>query len=396
MKKKTFKQKNGWTLVELCVALIALAILVGLSVQAIKPKKFMIGPFAYAGFYNLRQATVAIMNKCTEEGGSGIYGCQPNTYKLPVTDEAAVNAINSAIQSYNASNPSSSDEEVDLDTIDEIFCMEVGNLFTLANNDTIHCKYKNGNGDGTKLPVGNGKGGNAGVANFQASNMVSYYFLERPWLDINKASPEEQALTQTTVSQFKPIFIDVNGDKEPNRLGEDQFPLRLYIDGTITPGSCSLYTGSSDPTATTVGEAVDNPNPAYPTNLYCPTNTVSVGGVDTPVPRTESWLETNYPFGYNLYRSLIPEGGNNENRETKVIMRDISYQEAACKSGRDNVVPRMTFCGDDGTDKAEKIERQGANRLKALEDCASGNVDAFCIERLARPANPGLFRLPLI
>ncbi len=394
MNKEKFKRKKGWTLVELCVALIALAILIGLSVQSIKPKKFMIAPFAYAGYYNLKQASVAIMNKCTTDGGSGIYGCQPNTYKLPVTDEAAVNAINTAINNYKATNPDSTDVEVDINTVDEIFCMEVGNMFTLANNDTIKCKYNNGNGNGTKLPKGDGKGGNAGVPNFQASNMVAYYFLERPWLQINKASPEEQALTQTTPSYFKPIFIDVNGDKTPNKLGEDQFPLRLYIDGTITPGSCSLYPGSTDPTGTVVGEAVADET--YPTNLYCPTKTIPVGGVETPVELTDSFLETNYPFGYNLYRSHIPEGGDNEHRETKVLMRDISYQEAACKSGRDNVVPRMTFCGNDGTDKATKIERKGANKLKALEACTSGSEDAFCIERVAKPSNPGLFRLPLM
>lgn len=392
MNRKNLKQKSGWTLVELCVALIALAILVGLAVQTIKPKKFMVAPFAYAGFYNLKQASVAIMNKCTNEGGNGIYGCQPNTYKLPVTDEAAVNAINAAIKAYKDANPSSTDTEVDLDTVDEIFCMEVGNMFTLANNDTIRCKYHNGNGDGTKLPTPTAPG----VANFQASNMVSYYFLERPWLQINKASPEEQALGQTAASMFKPIFIDVNGDKGPNRLGDDQFPLRLYLDGTVTPGSCFLYAGSTDPADNKVGEAVDNPERPYPTNLYCPSRTVSVGGVDTPVALTDSFLETNYPFAYNLYRSHIPEGGSNEKRETKVILRDISYQEAACKSGRDNVVPRVTFCGDDGTDKVDKIERGGTNKLKALNDCTSGSNDAFCIERIARPANPGLFRLPLL
>ena len=32
--KRILKQKGGWTLMELCVALIALAILVGISIQA--------------------------------------------------------------------------------------------------------------------------------------------------------------------------------------------------------------------------------------------------------------------------------------------------------------------------------------------------------------------------
>ena len=58
--KRILKQKGGWTLMELCVALIALAILVGISIQAIKPRKVMTAPFAYAGFYNLKQATTVI------------------------------------------------------------------------------------------------------------------------------------------------------------------------------------------------------------------------------------------------------------------------------------------------------------------------------------------------
>lgn len=190
---KKMKQKKGWTLIELCVALIALAILVGLAVQAIKPKKFLIGPFAYAGYYNLKQGVNAVMNKCQDvDGENKIYGCQPNTYRLPITDESAVIAINAAIDAYNAAHPDQTpDAKVDINSIDEILCMEIGNMFTLANNDEIHCKYKNGNGDGTKLPIGDGKGSNAGVPNFQASNMVSYYFLERPWFKIYKAAPEK-------------------------------------------------------------------------------------------------------------------------------------------------------------------------------------------------------------
>ena len=71
--KKDFQsKKGGWTLVELCVAMIALAILVGLSVQAIKPRRLMITPFAYAGLQNLRQANNHILNKCNE---GEVYGC---------------------------------------------------------------------------------------------------------------------------------------------------------------------------------------------------------------------------------------------------------------------------------------------------------------------------------
>ncbi len=396
---KKMKQKRGWTLIELCVALIALAVLVGLSVQAIKPKKFLIGPFAYAGFYNLKQGVNAVMNKCTEEGGVGIYGCQQNTYKLPVTDDDAVTSINAAIDASNASLApgQTPDEHVSIYTVDEILCMEIGNMFTLANNDKIHCKYNGGNGDntdganGTKPPKGDGKGANAGVANFQASNMVSYYYLERPWLRINKAAPSENDLTATTESYFKPIIIDVNGDKEPNKLGEDQFPLRIYIDGTIVPGSCQLYAGSSDPTANKVGEGVDGE--IYPTNLYCPSRTVDIGGVEEPVTETGSWMETNYPFGYNLVRSWVPEGGATDDRESQIILRNLTYQQAACKSGRSIMVPRVTFCGDDGTDKETTISERN---LKVLEKCESGTTSSICLERIARPSNPGLFRLPLL
>ena len=55
---------------ELCVAMIALAILVGVSIQSIKPKKFLIGPFAYAGVKNLRAVNFEIIDKCNKNTGS--------------------------------------------------------------------------------------------------------------------------------------------------------------------------------------------------------------------------------------------------------------------------------------------------------------------------------------
>lgn len=372
MKNKKFsKQKGGWTLMELCVAMIALAILVGISIQAIKPKKILTAPFAYAGFYNLKQASTAILNKCYEQGSSGIPGCQANTYELPSTDEYTVETIKNNLAA-SGNNPDSAT----LTSIPEIFCFEVANLFTLINDSAVRCsKGQSKDTIHTSLPTP----GNKGVANFQASNMVSYYFLEGPWLEINKGAPEENNMTNTEIAYFKPIFIDTNGDDGPNKLGEDQFPLRLYKNGIILPGSCELY---SD-------ERVDGVT--YPSNLYCPS-----GGTSSGVGSSRSWLESNYPFSYNLYRSYVPEGEDAENRQTKVLFRNLSYKAAACKSGRDNMLPRQDFCGDNGADAATAQQKNDINNFRHITDCESMTEDAFCINRISRPSNPGLFRLPMM
>jgi len=410
MNKKKTNQKDGWTLMELCIIMVVLAILVGLSIQAIKPKKFMYLPFAYAGYYNLKQATNYVMNKCVrnDEGYAEekIYGCQKGVYKLPVTDDAAVTAINEAIAAKRNSDPTVTDPDVTLEGTPELFCYEVANLFTLVNDGEVNCgQGKSKDTIHTSLPVGNGKGdgtdsnNKAGVPNFQASNMVSYYFLEGPWLQINRGKPEESDLTGTDISQFKPIFIDVNGDKGPNKLGEDQFPLRLYIDGTIVPGSCKLYgTADTSGSGTNSGERIEGAVPAYPNggNLYCPPSSswsFSASSTNPADPSNPSWLESKYPFSYALYRSYIPEGGNSDNRTTEVLLRGLSYKEAACKSGRDNVIPRKVFCNDDGSSKETN---PSAKNFKTLEACQSGNNDSFCIERITRPANPGIFRLPML
>ncbi len=375
--KRISKQKGGWTLMELCVALIALAILVGISIQAIKPRKVMTAPFAYAGFYNLKQATTVILNRCYEQGSSGLPGCQANTYELPATDEFAIDAIKSSLTAAGK-NP----DTATLQSVPEIYCFEIANLFTLISDSAVQCGQ---NADKETVHTSLPASGNKGTPNFQASNMVAYYFLEGPWLEINKGAPEESNMTNIETAYFKPIFIDTNGDKGPNKLGEDQFPLRIYKNGTITPGSCQLYDD----------EKVDGEN--YPANLYCPSRTVSDGmGGTTPVIETKSWLESNYPFSYNMYRSYVPEGASGEDRVTKVLFRGLSYKAAACKSGRDNVLPREDFCGDNGADAATSEQKNDMNNFLHLSDCESGNEDAFCINRIAKPANPGLFRLPMM
>ena len=174
--KKDFQsKKGGWTLVELCVAMIALAILVGLSVQAIKPRRLMITPFAYAGLQNLRQANNHILNKCNE---GEVYGCSSNTGLLPDTTEGQISMMqdwmNNHILPDEDKDPTIPDDRrPELSTMDEIYCHEVANLFTLIN-DSVHCKYKDGEGE-TMLP----KGSTPGVPNFQTANMVAYYYLER-------------------------------------------------------------------------------------------------------------------------------------------------------------------------------------------------------------------------
>ena len=386
--KKDFQsKKGGWTLVELCVAMIALAILVGLSVQAIKPRRLMITPFAYAGLQNLRQANNHILNKCNE---GEVYGCSSNTGLLPDTTEGQISMMqdwmNNHILPDEDKDPTIPDDRrPELSTMDEIYCHEVANLFTLIN-DSVHCKYKDGEGE-TMLP----KGSTPGVPNFQTANMVAYYYLERPWKKIMRATPMEGSdmSMQTTDETFmKQIFIDVNGNDGPNKLGEDQFPLRIYMTGEIIPGACGLYYAEIAPIDGTPAVILDE-------DLFCDNVALWTEG-DKNNQKEDNWIEQSYPFSYNLYRSHVPDISDPETRKTTTLIRGASYKTAACKSGRDVLIPREGFCDidNDGTDYETDLN---AKNYKTLQDCSTGTEgeNAFCVTRISRPANPGIFRLPL-
>lgn len=387
MNKKGFSSfKKGWTLIELCAALIILAILIGLSIHTIKPRRLLITPFAYAGMQNLRQANNYIFNKCKN---GDIVGCSTNGTELPVmSDEVLTNYV----KYYCENNPDNLSENVLNDYCNgthsageayEPYCYEVAEIFTLINNE-IQCKNPTGSVASsvrTKLPTGNGKGSNAGLPNFQAANMVSYYFLETTWRTINRGAPTEADMTAVTPIQYKEIFIDVNGNKEPNKLGEDQFPLRLYVTGEVIPSICNYFDGEKD--------GIEGGS-AYVS--FCPT---------TPGVDTKSWITTNYPFSYNVYRSYVPDPNEPEKRLTERILSGVSYKEAACRAGRDNLIPRKALCNnDDGTTPSTSLTD---NTFRVYERCTSEYKPAgadsiqhsFCIVRLAKPSNPGLFRLPI-
>ncbi len=373
MNKERFKNlckfkknlKGGWTLVELCVAMIALAILVGISVQSIKPKRMLIAPFAYAGVQNLKQANNYILIKCNN---NEVYGCRPNDVKLPDSTIAVQDMHNYWTNLTPEERAQQNLYEPTVNNIDDTYCIEVANLFTLVD-ETINCKFNNGNGDGTELP--SASNGNKGKANFQASNMVSYYYLERPWYRIMRASPSEgspETMNATTETYAKQIWIDVNGNDAPNKPGEDQFALKVYITGEIIPSGCKLY----------AGEKLEGADAMDTTHLYCPSGTSS----------EDNWLKSSYPFSYNLFRSYVPDIDDSETRKTDAQMRGVSYQEAACKSGRDILIPREQFCSATETP-------QGEGAYDTIENCETGEHSAFCVTRLSRPSNPGLFRLPI-
>lgn len=387
MIKDGFKKntKKGWTLVELCIALIALTILVGISIQSIKPRKLLYAPFAYAGVQNLRQANFYIFNKCKN---GQVVGCDTTGSELPVmSDEVLTNYV----KWYCDNNPDSLSEDVLQDYCDnnhsqgeayDPYCYEVAEVFTLIDGD-VNCKMS----ANTKLPTGNGKGANAGKANFQAANMVSYYFLESTWRTINKATPVETDMLAVTPTKYKEIFIDLNGDKEPNRLGEDQFPLRLYVTGEVIPSICAYYNKEKE------GVDVDDVNYDGSTVAFMCPGTIPAGGIRT-------WVTETFPFAYDLYRSYVPDPSNAEARKTERILSGVSFKEASCRAGRDNMIPREDLCGDDGTTFSTSLTDK---TFKVYEQCTSeykpNDVDnaqsSFCIVRLARPSNPGLFRLPI-
>lgn len=404
--------KKGWTLVELCVAMVALAILIGISVQSIRPKKVLIAPFVYAGVQNLRNANNYILHQCSDKGTerySQIYGCSEK--ELPDSTHAVSLMQTKWDTTTDPTEQAKLGPRPTLATMNDVLCSEVASIFTLLG-DEVNCKYS-GSPDGSttsagnteiKLPKGNGKGNNAGKPNFQASNMVAYYFLEGPWLPINIAkvgaigtddrSPVNEPDGSNPGAYFKAAFIDVNGDKGPNKLGEDQFPIRIYKDGEITPGTCRLYED----------EKVSGVN--Y--NLRCPDG------------NTEgNWLTSNYPFAYNMYRAYIPEDTegdkySNENMKVQNLGLDLSYQEAACRTDNSKIPTGKNndgrgLCSDDGSSKETDINEKlpisppttipgfNSTRIKMFQLCYYKEVpNSYCFVRVAKPSNPGLFRLPIM
>lgn len=351
-----FSFKRGWTLVELSIALIALGILIGISIQTMKPQRALVGPFAYAGLRNLIDANQYILAKCEKAAESStnaqVPGCDEER-KLP-----DITGKEESIKALNGGN------------LYDSYCFEVANAFSIMPGKTtgtsgMNCKPD----DATFLP----KPGVPGKANFQATNLVAYYYLEKPWLPIERARPTEapdtdEEMYATEGTQYKEIFIDVNGDDPPNALGEDQFPLRLYITGEVIPSHC---------TNANYGEGLSL------SDSHCPTT-----GPDY------NWLTNSYPFSYDLYRSYgtreditNPTTGEvEEKRETRRLHTAVSYKEAACHSGRDILIPRKPFCGTEGS----------SNDFSTLDKCKGDTYEtAFCVTRLSKPSSPGMFQLPI-
>lgn len=383
------KFKKGWTMVELCMAMIALAILVGISIQALKPKKFLIGPFAYAGVKNLMAANSYIIDGCNQStnGGRLIYGCEQNQ-GLPDAISALAGiqtAYNAAPSDFKYTNGGQMPMPA-LNNIDDPYCVEVAGTFALLN-DTINCRYANGNNVAIKLPKGNGTGDNAGVPNFQTSNMVAYYHLESPWVEIIKGNPTEGDMGRVDDTDFyKQIFIDVNGNDRPNRIGEDQFPLRIYKrSGEIIPGFC----GNSNK-GVYAEEAVSGVSYRDRCNS---------DNFDTSVA-LPNWQETSYPFAYNLYRSYSDET-EPDRRLTSTELLGVSYKEAACKGGYHNLLPRAVCDSYKNANSnkyaPETLYNQDETTGKwVLNNCIRGEVSAFCVVRISKPSMPGLFKLPVL
>lgn len=386
--------KKGWTMVELCVAMIALAILVGVSIQSIKPKKFLIGPFAYAGVKNLRAVNFEIIDKCNKNTGSNylVYGCEPNQGlpDAPSAVPAMQSAYNTDPSKYTGGLPSEAN-------MDDPYCFEVANGFSLIG-DTVNCKYMSGNNTEIKLPKGNGKGENAGVPNFQASNMVAYYHLESPWVKIVKGAAtegSEDAFNATDDTDFyKQIFIDVNGNDRPNKIGEDQFPIRIYkLGGEIIPGFC----GDGRTSSASNGVYNSEKHPDETSGNY--KDRCSANNIDNPLTLS-NWQEENYPFAYNLYRSYSDEDNPDERHSSRELL-GASYKEAACKGGRHNVLPREECdryknSNPDKYSNANLYNTEPEYGVGVLKNCTEGEVSAFCVVRIAKPNMPGLFKLPIL
>lgn len=284
------KYINGWTMAELVVAMLVLAILMALSIQTLRPKKLKTLPFAYAAVRNLNDAAKYVLaEKLVSNLPDG-----PVSYPLANSNETCVSMAEamSLIGDYN--------------------CVKT-----------------------TVSAPASGKG-NAGKPNFTAANLISYSGLEKDFTATYRGAATSSGKCATAEVGMKDVMIDIDGDEGDNQVGKDQFPIKLLQTGEVVPGTCSNIAPAATPSECS-GETFSNPT--FTKHPSCGSNTTM-------------FINQKEPFAYTVYKSRLATDdevasgayqANDRITEPLVVgdvtKAEISFAEADCIS-RNNVLTR--------------------------------------------------------
>ena len=303
------KNKNAWTMAELVVAILVLAILVVLSVQTIKPKMLKATPYIYAAVKNLGDAAKYVLadssNSRLPDGPVDIPVADSNETCVGMAEAMSLIGDYNCVRTFNAAPAS-----------------------------------------------GEGATGNP---NFQAANLISYSGLQKDFTSTFRGSASSASPCMTVAAGMKDVMIDIDGDSGKNKIGEDQFPAKLLDTGEVIPGTCSDIAPGATPSVCG-GATFDNP--VFTKHPDC--------GSDTTV-----YINEKEPFSYTVYKSRLATeaevaSGNytSDDRITEVLRIDdeskieISFAEADCLA-RGNVLTR-TQCAAFGYEPADECLQDGA------------------------------------
>ncbi len=302
------KNINGWTMAELVVAMMVLAVIMILSVQAVRTKKIKTLPFAYAAVKNLNEAAKYVLN----EKGTASLPDGPVAYPVADSNETCVAMAEamSLIGDYN--------------------CVK-----------TANCKPANGEG-------------NTGNPNFRTANLISYSGLEKDFVSTYRGGASDAGKCATLETKMKDVMVDINGDDGKNEIGVDQFPIKLLQTGEVIPGTCTDIAPGATPSE--CGSETFN-NPTFTKHPDCATVTTM-------------FINEKEPFAYTVYRSRLAteaevNAGSYKSGERitePLIIGDeskaeISFAEADCIA-RNNVLTR-TQCARFGYSPATECKEEG-------------------------------------
>lgn len=211
MNHKRNGRRFGWTLAELMVAMMALAILAGLTVKIINIDKAgkKASPFVYAGMENLRQGNVRLM-------GDLLISSLPANAPEPVP-----------------SGPKPKDP----------YCLGIANLFSTISE--INCNTTACSGGADSVCYADDD-----KFNFQVRNQITYFGLNSKWR--TGATAGIDGPSPGTSLEYKPVTICINGAKNlTNEIeGKDCFKLYAFKDGSVIPtGNCKNRQNEFEPCA---------------------------------------------------------------------------------------------------------------------------------------------------
>lgn len=342
MKKNNVKQ--AWTIAEMVVSMLVLAVLIGLSVQVIKPNKIRKLPFGYASIKNLEDAGKYVL----KEVG-----------KMNMPDN----------------NNDGSDFKPDGTNKENRTCYLMADAFSLVQVDgqTYDYNCKVGTTSTHTKP------------NFQTSNLISYWGLEQPFktgADYVRGTATSSNECATVEVGMKDVIVDLDGPKNgENRLGIDIFPLKMFSTGEVFPGTCVAISGNNTPSAC-AGKSFSKKN--FP---VAPSSVCNLTGLK------KNYMLENHPFAYTVYKSRIVNAeelatGNykKDDRITEVVKAEISFAEADCIA-RNNILTRSQ-CESLGYRPIHEEYADGSIKNSCIDS------DSFCIIRQTRPLSMNLFALP--